>query len=39
MQRQPDIRLAKEKLGWAPKVALEDGLKATLAYFRKTLAA
>jgi UDP-glucuronate decarboxylase len=39
MQRQPDIRLAKDKLGWAPKVALEDGLKATLAYFRKTLAA
>jgi UDP-glucuronate decarboxylase len=39
MQRQPDIRLAKEKLGWTPKVALEDGLKATLAYFRKTLGA
>ena len=39
MQRQPDIRLAKEKLGWAPKVALEDGLKETIAYFRKTLAA
>jgi UDP-glucuronate decarboxylase len=39
MQRQPDILLAKEKLGWTPKVALEDGLKATLAYFRKTLGA
>ena len=39
MQRQPDIRLAKEKLGWAPKVALEDGLRETIAYFRKTLAA
>ena len=38
MQRQPDIRLAKDKLGWAPKVALEDGLKETIAYFRKTLA-
>jgi UDP-glucuronate decarboxylase len=38
MQRQPDIGLAKEKLGWAPKVALEDGLKETVAYFRKTLA-
>ncbi|HJS37189.1 MAG TPA: UDP-glucuronic acid decarboxylase family protein [Burkholderiales bacterium] len=38
MQRKPDIRLAKEKLGWAPKVALEDGLKETIAYFRKTLA-
>jgi len=37
MQRQPDIRLAKEKLGWAPKVGLEDGLKETIAYFRRTL--
>ena len=36
-QRQPDITLAKENLGWAPKVALEDGLKETVAYFRKTL--
>ena len=39
MQRKPDIRLAQEKLGWAPKVALEDGLKETIAYFRRTLAA
>jgi UDP-glucuronate decarboxylase len=39
MQRQPDIALAQDKLGWAPKVALEDGLKETIAYFRKTLAA
>jgi UDP-glucuronate decarboxylase len=38
MQRQPDIGLAKEKLGWVPEVALEDGLKETIAYFRKTLA-
>jgi len=38
-QRQPDIALAKEKLGWEPKVALEDGLKETVAYFRKLLAA
>jgi len=36
-QRQPDITLAKEKLGWQPTVALEDGLKETIAYFRKTL--
>ena len=36
-QRQPDIALAKEKLGWEPKVSLEDGLKETVAYFRKTL--
>jgi UDP-glucuronate decarboxylase len=39
MQRKPDIALAQAKLGWAPKVALEDGLKETIAYFRKTLAA
>jgi UDP-glucuronate decarboxylase len=39
MQRQPDIALARAKLGWAPKVRLEDGLKETIAYFRKTLAA
>lgn len=36
-QRQPDISLAKEKLGWQPKVNMEDGLKETIAYFRKTL--
>ncbi len=34
MQRQPDITLAKGKLGWEPKVALEDGLKETIAYFK-----
>lgn len=38
VQRQPDITLAKATLGWTPKVALEDGLKETIAYFRKTLA-
>jgi len=38
-QRQPDITLAKAKLGWQPKVALEDGLKETIAYFRQLLAA
>jgi UDP-glucuronate decarboxylase len=37
-QRQPDIALAKSELGWEPKVALEDGLKETIAYFRKLLA-
>ena len=36
-QRQPDISLATDKLGWTPKVKLEDGLKETIAYFRKTL--
>ncbi len=37
-QRQPDITLAKENLGWQPKVNLEDGLKETIAYFKKLLA-
>jgi UDP-glucuronate decarboxylase len=38
-QRQPNIELAKAQLGWEPKVKLEDGLKETIAYFRKLLAA
>jgi len=32
-QRQPDISLAREKLGWSPNVALRDGLVKTIAYF------
>jgi UDP-glucuronate decarboxylase len=36
-QRQPDITLAREKLGWEPKVGLDDGLKETIAYFRSVL--
>lgn len=36
-QRQPDITLAQEKLGWTPTVTLEEGLKPTIAYFSKTL--
>jgi len=32
-KRQPDISLAKEHLGWKPKVNLEQGLKQTIAYF------
>ena len=36
-QRQPDITLAKAKLAWEPKVKLEDGLKETIAYFKKLL--
>ncbi len=37
-QRKPDISLARARLGWEPKVSLEDGLKETIAYFRKALA-
>lgn len=33
-QRQPDITLAKEKLGWEPTVKLEAGLTRTIDYFR-----
>ena len=36
-QRQPDISLAKKELGWQPTVPLEQGLDATIAYFRKLL--
>lgn len=38
-QRQPDISLAKDKLGWEPKVALVDGLKPTIEYFDELLRA
>ncbi|MEY5002539.1 MAG: hypothetical protein RL678_348 [Pseudomonadota bacterium] len=34
-QRRPDITLAKNKLAWAPHVALEEGLKRTIAYFKQ----
>jgi UDP-glucuronate decarboxylase len=36
-QRKPDITKARSVLGWEPKVQLEDGLKETIAYFRKLL--
>ncbi len=36
-QRQPDISLAKEKLGWEPECALEEGLLRTIAYFDSQL--
>ncbi|HTL70262.1 MAG TPA: UDP-glucuronic acid decarboxylase family protein [Candidatus Eisenbacteria bacterium] len=34
-QRCPDIALAKKELGWAPRVALREGLEKTIAYFRQ----
>lgn len=33
-QRQPDIALSKQALGWTPKTKLQDGLRETIAYFR-----
>ena len=36
-QRQPDISQARSKLNWEPKVALEDGLKETVLYFKRLL--
>ena len=37
VQRQPDINLAKEKLGWEPKIHLEEGLIMTIHYFENLL--
>jgi UDP-glucuronate decarboxylase len=34
-QRSPDISLASNQFGWAPKVQLRDGLKQTIQYFRQ----
>jgi UDP-glucuronate decarboxylase len=34
-QRQPDITLAGVKLGWKPKVSVDEGLKKTIEYFQK----
>jgi UDP-glucuronate decarboxylase len=36
-QPRPDIGLAREKLGWEPKVGLDDGLRETITYFHRTL--
>ena len=36
-RRKPDIRLAKEKLGWEPRIGLEEGLKKTIQYFRRLI--
>ena len=39
LQRQPNIALAKERLGWTPKVQLDEGLRKTIAYFDQLLKA
>lgn len=38
-QRQPDITQARQVLDWEPKYSLDEGLKPTIAYFDKLLAA
>jgi UDP-glucuronate decarboxylase len=35
VQRQPKITLARKSLNWKPKISLDDGLKATIEYFKK----
>jgi UDP-glucuronate decarboxylase len=37
VRRRPDISLAKSRLGWEPKVSLEEGLGLTVEYFRSKL--
>jgi dTDP-glucose 4,6-dehydratase len=34
LQREPDITLAKELLGWEPKMSREQGMKITFEYFK-----
>jgi dTDP-glucose 4,6-dehydratase len=36
-KRRPDITRAKTLLGWEPKVSLEDGIRATIPYFREKM--
>ena len=36
-QRQPDISLAKEKLGWEPVIKLDEGLSRTIEYFKSVI--
>lgn len=37
LQRKPDIGKAKKKLGWVPKVELEQGLSKTIKYFKENI--
>jgi len=36
-QRQPNIDLAKNELGWIPEIPLEEGLKRTISYFKSVV--
>jgi dTDP-glucose 4,6-dehydratase len=35
--RQPDITVARQLLGWEPKVSLQEGLEKTITYFKEKL--
>jgi len=37
VRRRPDIRLARERLGWQPTTALREGLALTMEHFRRQL--
>jgi UDP-glucuronate decarboxylase len=37
VRRKPDITLAREKLGWDPRISIREGLLHTIEYFRKTI--
>lgn len=37
MQRQPDITMAKNVLGWEPIISLDEGLVKTIAYFKSVI--
>jgi UDP-glucuronate decarboxylase len=37
VRRQPDIALATAKLGWEPRIGLDEGLERTIDYFRQKL--
>ena len=37
VQRRPDITLAREKIGWEPRVPLVEGLEKTISYFQQVL--
>ena len=39
LRRRPDISLARQELGWEPAVDLDEGLAATISYFREVLGA
>jgi UDP-glucuronate decarboxylase len=36
-QRQPDINLAHQRLGWQPRISVDEGLRMTIGYFRREL--